>query len=95
MNKHQSGKIPVGISACLLGEEVRFNGGHKQHSYIQKTLGEYFEFRTFCPAVDIGSDVMSRSPALTLKTILWTTHSDWLIVLRRRSAGWRACVVSS
>lgn len=54
MNPHQDEKIPVGISACLLGEEVRFNGGHKQHSYIQKTLGEYFSFRTFCPEVDIG-----------------------------------------
>lgn len=60
MNKHQSGKIPVGISACLLGEEVRFNGGHKQHSYIQKTLGEYFEFRTFCPEVDIGLGIPRR-----------------------------------
>lgn len=54
MNKHQAGKIPVGISACLLGDEVRYNGGHKLHSYIEQTLGEYFEYRRFCPEVDIG-----------------------------------------
>ena len=54
MNEHQVDKIPVGVSACLLGEEVRFNGGHKFHSYIDKTLGEYFSFRSFCPEVDIG-----------------------------------------
>ncbi|MCB1669524.1 MAG: DUF523 and DUF1722 domain-containing protein [Gammaproteobacteria bacterium] len=47
-------KIPVGISSCLLGENVRFDGGHKQHSYVQQTLGQYFEFRPFCPEVDIG-----------------------------------------
>lgn len=60
MNKHQSEKIPVGISACLLGEEVRFNGGHKLHSYIDKTLGEFFSFRTFCPEVDIGLGIPRR-----------------------------------
>ena len=34
-------KIPVGISSCLLGERVRYDGGHKGHSYIRRTLGEY------------------------------------------------------
>lgn len=60
MNLHQAEKIPVGISACLLGEEVRFNGGHKLHSYIDKTLGEYFSFQSFCPEVDIGLGIPRR-----------------------------------
>jgi uncharacterized protein YbgA (DUF1722 family)/uncharacterized protein YbbK (DUF523 family) len=47
-------KIPVGISSCLIGENVRFDGGHKSDSYIVGTLGEYFEFRPFCPEVAIG-----------------------------------------
>lgn len=47
-------KIPVGISSCLLGEKVRFDGGHKGHSYIMGTLGEYFEFKPFCPELAIG-----------------------------------------
>lgn len=67
MNKHQSEKIPVGISGCLLGEEVRFNGGHKLHSYIEKTLGEYFDFRSFCPEVDIGLGVPRRPIRLILR----------------------------
>jgi len=50
-------KIPVGISSCLLGQRVRFDGGHKGHSYITKTLGEYFEFRPFCPEMEIGLGV--------------------------------------
>lgn len=49
-----SGKIPVGVSSCLLGERVRYDGGHKGHSFITRTLGEYFEFQAFCPELAIG-----------------------------------------
>lgn len=47
-------KIPIGISSCLLGQHVRFDGGHKHDSYITGTLAEYFEFHPFCPEVEIG-----------------------------------------
>lgn len=47
-------KIPIGISSCLLGEEVRFDGGHKQDSYILGTLSDYFSFQPVCPEVAIG-----------------------------------------
>lgn len=50
----QAPKIPIGISACLLGEKVRYDTGHKHHSYITQTLGQFFEFRSFCPEMDIG-----------------------------------------
>lgn len=46
--------ILIGISSCLLGESVRFDKGHKQHSYIKQTLGQFFEFRSFCPEMAIG-----------------------------------------
>jgi uncharacterized protein YbgA (DUF1722 family)/uncharacterized protein YbbK (DUF523 family) len=57
-------KIPIGISSCLLGQEVRFDGGHKHDSYITGTLGQYFEFHPFCPEVAIGLGV--PRPALHL-----------------------------
>lgn len=47
-------KIPIGISSCLLGQNVRYDGGHKRDAYITGTLGEYFDFRSFCPEVEIG-----------------------------------------
>jgi uncharacterized protein YbgA (DUF1722 family)/uncharacterized protein YbbK (DUF523 family) len=47
-------KIPIGISSCLLGQEVRFDSGHKHNSYITGTLSQYFEFKAFCPEVYIG-----------------------------------------
>lgn len=52
---HQiSHSIPVGISACLLGEKVRYDGGHKHSKLCSKTLGEYFSYRPICPEVAIG-----------------------------------------
>ena len=49
------GEIPrIGISSCLLGQEVRYDGGHKHNSYITQTLANHFEFVPFCPEVSIG-----------------------------------------
>ncbi|WP_341327334.1 DUF523 and DUF1722 domain-containing protein [Methylotuvimicrobium sp. KM2] len=56
MNEHAH-KIRVGISSCLLGEEVRFDGGHKSNAYIRKTLSYYFEFVPFCPEVESGMGI--------------------------------------
>lgn len=47
-------KIPIGISSCLLGQPVRYDGGHKHDSYITGTLAEFFDFQAFCPEVAIG-----------------------------------------
>lgn len=49
--------VPIGISSCLLGERVRFDSGHKNNSYISKTLSEYFDFKPFCPEVSIGMGI--------------------------------------
>ncbi|UOA10776.1 DUF523 and DUF1722 domain-containing protein [Methylobacter sp. S3L5C] len=50
-------KIPIGISSCLLGEQVRFDGSHKRDAYIVGTLSKYFEFHPYCPEVAIGLGV--------------------------------------
>jgi uncharacterized protein YbgA (DUF1722 family)/uncharacterized protein YbbK (DUF523 family) len=60
-------KIPIGISSCLLGENVRFDGGNKHNTYITATLGEYFEFHPFCPEVAIG--LGTPRPAIHLTKI--------------------------
>lgn len=51
---HLQEKIPVGISACLLGENVRFNGGHSQSQYCLGPLANYFNYQKFCPEVAAG-----------------------------------------
>jgi uncharacterized protein YbgA (DUF1722 family)/uncharacterized protein YbbK (DUF523 family) len=50
-------KILIGISSCLVGEKVRFDGGHKQNRYVLDTLGKFFRFRPFCPEMAIGLGV--------------------------------------
>jgi uncharacterized protein YbgA (DUF1722 family)/uncharacterized protein YbbK (DUF523 family) len=57
MTQPQPPRIVIGISSCLLGENVRYNGGHKRDRYITDTLSRYFEFRPYCPEVAIGLGV--------------------------------------
>lgn len=64
-----SDKILIGISSCLLGEKVRYDGGHKNDPYIVHTLGDYFEFRAFCPEMSIGLGV----PRETIRLV---AHND-------------------
>ena len=47
-------KIRIGVSACLLGQQVRFDGGHKHDRYLTNTLGEYLDFVPVCPEVEAG-----------------------------------------
>ena len=46
--------IRLGISTCLLGEQVRYDGGHKLDRYLTGTLGQFFEWVPVCPEVEIG-----------------------------------------
>ena len=49
--------IRVGVSSCLLGAKVRFDGGHKQNRYLKDILGDYFTFIPVCPEVAIGMGI--------------------------------------
>ncbi len=50
-------RIKIGISTCLLGEKVRYDGGHKLDRYITETLGQFFEYVPVCPEVEYGLPV--------------------------------------
>ena len=47
-------KIRIGVSACLLGQNVRYDGGHQRDRYITDTLGRWFEWVPVCPEVEYG-----------------------------------------
>jgi uncharacterized protein YbbK (DUF523 family) len=49
--------IAVGVSACLLGEKVRYDGGHKRDGYITDILGRSFIFVPVCPEVECGMSI--------------------------------------
>ena len=46
--------VRVGVSSCLLGSEVRWDGGHKREPYLVETLGRWFEWVPVCPEMEIG-----------------------------------------
>ncbi len=47
-------RLRLGISSCLLGAEVRYNGGHKRDSFLVDTLGRWVEWVPVCPEVEVG-----------------------------------------
>jgi uncharacterized protein YbgA (DUF1722 family)/uncharacterized protein YbbK (DUF523 family) len=53
----QMDTIKIGISRCLLGDKVRYDGGHKQDRYLTDTLGKYCEWVAVCPEVEYGLPV--------------------------------------
>ncbi len=89
-NKQKTDGIPVGISSCLLGERVRYDGGHKGHSYITGTLSEYFTFQPFCPELAIGLGVprkpirLQRQPEGQIRCVQVDDYSaDYTDALQR------------
>jgi uncharacterized protein YbgA (DUF1722 family)/uncharacterized protein YbbK (DUF523 family) len=54
-------KIRLGISACLLGENVRYDGGHKLDRFLTETLGQYVDYVPVCPEVECGLPVPRES----------------------------------
>ena len=59
--------LRIGVSACLLGEEVRYNGGHKRDAFLTDVLGQYVEWVPVCPEVEIG--LGTPRPAMRLVRI--------------------------
>jgi uncharacterized protein YbbK (DUF523 family) len=54
-------KIRLGISACLLGKPVRYDGSHKLDRFLTETLGQYVEYVPVCPEVECGLPVPRES----------------------------------
>jgi len=54
---HDDEPIQLGISSCLLGAKVRFDGGHKRDRYLTDVLGDWFDWVPVCPELDIGLGV--------------------------------------
>ena len=55
----------IGLSSCLVGDNVRYNGGHKKDTWITSNLSTVADFKTFCPEVGIGLPI----PRPTLRLI--------------------------
>jgi len=65
--RRHSPRIKIGISSCLLGQKVRYDGAHKHHSFLVHKLGRDFELVPVCPEVGIGMPV-PRPPIHLVKS---------------------------
>jgi uncharacterized protein YbgA (DUF1722 family)/uncharacterized protein YbbK (DUF523 family) len=54
---HDDATIRVGISTCLLGEQVRWDGGHKRDRFLTDVLAPYLEWVPVCPEVEVGMGI--------------------------------------
>ncbi len=80
-------KIKIGVSSCLIGEKVRWNGDHKQNHYVREVLGHYFEYVPVCPEVEVGMGTPRETVALygpreNPKMISRKSHIDWTSPMR-------------
>lgn len=65
MGTMEEEKIWIGVSSCLLGHEVRYDGSHKYDDFINRALSRFFTFVPVCPEVGVGLGV----PRPTLRLV--------------------------
>ncbi len=81
--------IKIGISTCLLGEKVRYDGGHKLDRFLTDTLGRYVTYVPVCPEVECGLGVPREAMRLVgdpASPRLVTTHTNR--DMTERMLGW-------
>ncbi len=84
--------LRIGISACLLGEEVRFDGGHKKDAFLTGVLAPHVEWVPVCPEVEVGMGTPRETLRLVRRdgrTRMVTTRTavDWTDAMRTWSTG--------
>ncbi len=72
--------MKVGISTCLLGEPVRYDGGHKLDKYLRDTLGKYVEYVLLCPETESGLPV----PREAMRLVGDIDHPSLLTIKSRK-----------
>jgi uncharacterized protein YbgA (DUF1722 family)/uncharacterized protein YbbK (DUF523 family) len=80
--------IRIGVSTCLLGEPVRYDGGHKRDPFLVETFGRYVEWVPVCPEVEAGLGVPRESMHLRrsgdqLRLVTTKTGVDHTDAMRR------------
>jgi uncharacterized protein YbbK (DUF523 family)/uncharacterized protein YbgA (DUF1722 family) len=81
------GAVRVGVSACLLGHEVRYDGGHKRDAFVAEMLARFVELVPVCPEVELGLGVPRETLRLEyrgndIRIIGNSTATDHTIAMR-------------
>jgi uncharacterized protein YbgA (DUF1722 family)/uncharacterized protein YbbK (DUF523 family) len=88
--RNSESKIKVGVSSCLLGEKVRWDGNHKRDLMVKNQLGRMFEWVPTCPEVEIGMGIPREAVQLTgnsktPRMVGNQTGTDWTARMNRYS----------
>ena len=91
MEKNSPARPRLGISACLLGQKVRYDGGHKQDEFLSETFGRLVDWVPICPEVEVGMGVPRETLRLVgdpeePKLIAQRSGRDWTAVMKRFAA---------
>jgi uncharacterized protein YbgA (DUF1722 family)/uncharacterized protein YbbK (DUF523 family) len=83
--------IRIGVSACLLGEQVRFDGGHKRDAFLVDTFGRHVEWVPICPEIEAGFGVPREAMHLRrvgheVRLVTTRTGVDHTEAMRRYAA---------
>jgi len=83
--------IRIGVSSCLLGSGVRFDGGHKRDAFLTETFGRFVEWVPVCPEVELGLGVPRKTLHLErdgdeLRLVENGTDRDLTAAMRRFAA---------
>ena len=83
-------EMRLGVSACLVGDEVRYDGGHRRNRYLVETLARYFTLVKVCPEVGVGMStpretVRLEGRAEAPRMIASQTGRDWTARMNRWS----------
>ena len=75
-------RIRIGVSSCLVGENVRYDGDNREDAYVTGTLGKYFELVPVCPEVELGMGVPRETVRLegapdTPRMVATGSGADW------------------
>ncbi len=84
-------KPKLGISACLLGQKVRFDGGHKREQFLTDLFGRFVEWIPICPEVEVGMGVPRETVRLmgapsNPKMIAERSGKDWTAAMNQLAA---------
>ena len=79
--------VRVGVSSCLLGEKVRYDGGHKRDAFLVQELGRHVEWVSVCPELEVGMGV-PREAVRLLRTAGESSESSIRMVGEQSGKDW-------
>jgi uncharacterized protein YbgA (DUF1722 family)/uncharacterized protein YbbK (DUF523 family) len=90
--------IRIGVSTCLLGQRVRFDGGHKRDAFLVETFGQFVEWVPVCPEVEMGLSIPRETLRLVheakgTRLVMPKTGADYTEAMSRFAAARVAALV--